>query len=63
MRSRQPYYPPQHRQSDIAMSCVLPTLATQPYQFDPESDPEGGAPEEVQTLQLQQDISESLVSG
>ena len=33
----------------------------QPYQFDPESEPEGEAPEEVQTLQLQQDISEWLV--
>ena len=33
----------------------------QPYQFDPESDPEGEAPEEVQTLQLQQDVSEWLV--
>ena len=29
-------------------------------QFDPESDPEGEAPEEAQTL-LQQDISEWLV--
>ena len=28
----------------------------QPYQFDPESDPEGEAPEEVQTLQQQQDV-------
>ena len=33
----------------------------QPYQFDPESDPEGEAPEEAQTLRLQQDISEWLV--
>ena len=32
--------------------------AVQLYQFDPESDPEGVAPEEIQTLQLQQDISE-----
>ena len=32
-----------------------------PYQFDPESDPEGEAPEEVQTLWLQQDVSEWLV--
>ena len=31
----------------------------QPYQFDPESDPEGEAPEEAQTLQ--QDMSEWLV--
>ena len=30
----------------------------QPYQFDPESDPEGVAPEEIQTLRLQQDVSE-----
>ena len=28
-----------------------------PYQFDPEWDPEGEAPEEIQTLWLQQDIS------
>ena len=28
---------------------------------DPELDPEGEAPEEAQTLQLQQDISERLV--
>ena len=27
-----------------------------PYQFDPESDPDGEAPEEIQTLQLQQDF-------
>ena len=33
----------------------------QPYQFDPEWDPEGEAPEEVQTLRLQQDVSEWLV--
>ena len=33
----------------------------QPYQFDPELDPEGEAPEEVQTLWLQQDVSEWLV--
>ena len=36
-------------------------ICVQPYQFDPESDPEGEAPEEVQTLRLQQDISEWLV--
>ena len=30
-------------------------------QFDPEWDPEGEAPEEVQTLWLQQDVSEWLV--
>ena len=28
------------------------------YQFDPESDPEGEAPEEIPTLRLQQDVSE-----
>ena len=33
----------------------------QPYQFDPESNPEGEAAEEVQTLRLQQDVSEWLV--
>ena len=33
----------------------------QPYQFDQESDPEGEAPKEVQTLWLQQDVSEWLV--
>ena len=35
--------------------------AVQPNQFDQESHPEGEAPEEVQTLRLQQDISEWLV--
>ena len=33
----------------------------QPYQFDLEWDPEGEAPEEVQALGLQQDVSEWLV--
>ena len=33
----------------------------QPYQFDPESNPEGEAAEEVQPLRLQQDVSEWLV--
>ena len=33
----------------------------QPYQFYPESNPEGEAPEVVQTLRLQQDVSEWLV--
>ena len=33
----------------------------QTNQFHPESDPEGEAPEEVQTLRLQQDVSEWLV--
>ena len=30
-------------------------------QFDSESDPEGEAPEEIQTLRLPQDVSEWLV--
>ena len=33
----------------------------QPHQFDPESDPEGEASEEIETLWLQQDVSEWLV--
>ena len=33
----------------------------QPNQFDPESDPEGEAPEEIQTLRLQHVVSEWLV--
>ena len=41
------------------MACL--DAVVQPNQFDPESDPEGEAPEEIQTLQLQQDISEWLV--
>ena len=32
-----------------------------PYQFDSEWDPEGEAPEEVQPLRLQLDVSEWLV--
>ena len=36
-------------------------VVVKPYQFDPESDPEGEAPEEMQTLRLQQDNSEWLV--
>ncbi|KAG7224412.1 hypothetical protein INR49_015106 [Caranx melampygus] len=32
----------------------------QPYQFDPEWDPEGEAPEERQALRLQQDVTEWL---
>ena len=36
-------------------------LFVQPNQFDPEWDPEGEAPEEVQSLWLQQDVSEWLV--
>ena len=33
----------------------------QPHKFDSGSDPEGEAPEEVQTLRLQQDVSQWLV--
>ena len=33
----------------------------QPYQFDPESDPEGETPEEVQTLWLQQGLLSELL--
>ena len=33
----------------------------QTYQFDPESDPEEEAPEKIQTLWLQQGVSEWLV--
>ena len=36
-------------------------LFVQPYQFDPVSNPEGEAPEEIQTLWLQQDVSKWLV--
>ena len=39
----------------------LDFFLVQPNQFDPEWDPEGEAPEEVQTLWLQQDVSEWLV--
>ena len=41
------------------MACLDAVI--QPYQFDPESDPEEEAPEEIQTLRLQQDISEWLM--
>ena len=30
----------------------------QPYQFEPESDPEGETPAEIRTLRLQQEVSE-----
>ena len=40
----------------IAMACR--DTVVHPYQCDPESDPEGEAPEEIQTLRLQQDVSE-----
>ena len=43
----------------IAMACR--DAVVQPYQFDPEWNQEGDAPEEVQTLWLQQDILEWLV--
>ena len=43
----------------IAMACLDAVI--QPYQFNPELDPEGEEPEEIQTLQLQQDVSERLV--
>ena len=33
----------------------------QPYLFDPASDLKGEAPEQIQTLQMQQDVSEWLV--
>ena len=49
---------------DIYGGCNAMThrdAVVQPYQSDPESDPEGEAPEEVQTLRLQQDVSEWLV--
>ena len=39
-----------------AMACQDAVI--QPYQLDPESDPEGEVPEEIQTLRLQQDVSE-----
>ncbi|XP_030296359.1 P2X purinoceptor 7-like [Sparus aurata] len=35
----------------------------QPFQFEPELDPEGEAPEETQTLRLQQDVSEWCSCG
>ena len=42
-------------------AMALRDAVVQPYQFDPESDPEGEAPEEIQTLWLQQYFSEWLV--
>ena len=44
----------------VAVSLWLSEMV-QPFEFDPESDREGEGPEEVQTLQLHQDISEQLV--
>ena len=42
---------------DVYMYCyVSQDFFVQPNQFDPEWDPEGEAPEEVQTLWLQQDV-------
>ena len=43
------------------MAMARQYAAIQPYQFDPELDREGEAPEEIQTLRLQQDVSEWLV--
>ena len=43
------------------MAMARRDFFVQPYQSVPESDPEGEAPEEVQTLWLQQDVSEWLV--
>ena len=42
-----------------AMACRDAVI--QPYQFDPESDPEGETSEEIQTLRQHQDVSEWLV--
>ena len=41
--------------------CGCREFFIQPNLFDPEWDPEGEAAEEVQTLWLQQDVSEWLV--
>ena len=38
---------------DVCICMARRDAVVQPYQFYPESDPEGEAPEEVQTLQLQ----------
>ena len=45
----------------ICIAMARGDFFVQPYQFEPESDPEGEAPEEVHTLRLQQDVSEGLV--
>ena len=45
----------------ICIAMARRDFFVQLYQFDPESDPEEEAPEEVQTLWLQQDVSEWLV--
>ena len=45
----------------ICIAMARGDTFVQPYQFDPESDQEGEA-EEVQTLWLQQDISEWLIA-
>ena len=47
--------------ANVYGGCNAMPLQDQPDQSEPESDKEGEAPEEVQTLQLQQDISEWLV--
>ena len=43
------------------MAMALRDAVIQQNQFDPESDPEGEAREEIQTLRLQQDVSQWLV--
>ena len=45
----------------ICIAVARGDAVIQPYQFDPEMDPEREAPEEVQTMWLQQDVSEWLV--
>ena len=42
----------------ICIAMARGGAVAQPYHFDPESDPEGETPEEIQTLWLPQDISE-----
>ena len=52
---------PAHLNANELSGCIVVACrdaVIQPYQFYPESDPEGEAPEEIQTLRLQQDISE-----
>ena len=46
---------------DGRLTMARRDAVVQPYQFDEESDPEGEASEEIQTLWLQQDVSEWLV--
>ena len=47
----------------IYMAMARRDFFVQPYQFDPEQDPEGEVPEEIQTLQLQQDVSEVFLNN